>query len=224
MESTIHHLLAVWMQFVLDWGYLGIFIMMAFESTAVPIPAEVVIPPAAYWAAQGKLNIWGVIIAATLGSYAGSAISYWLAFKLGRPLFEKYGRFVMLPAKKMQQADDWFATYGSGGIFVARLLPGIRHVISIPAGLFRMNFARFSVMTLLGAGVFCTALAFFGREVLGSNPALMNDPGLMIAQLKAKSHWLIGFGVAIGVLYWIMTLMQRRARRTKEGGPSIPGQ
>lgn len=217
MQETLHHLLATWMHFVLDWGYVGIFIMMAFESTALPIPAEIVIPPAAYWAAQGKLNIWGVILAATAGSYAGSAASYWIAHKLGRPLFEKYGRFVMLSPKKIEAADQWFASYGTGGVFVARLLPAIRHVISLPAGLFRMDFKKFSIMTILGAGIFCAALAFFGREVLGGNPALMNDPGLMIAQLKSKSHWLVGFGVAVGALYWLMTYMQRRAAEKARG-------
>src|SRR5205085_2156060 len=85
MADTLHHLLAVWMQFVLDWGYIGIFLMMMFESTAVPIPAEVVIPPAAFWASQGKLNIFGVVAAATAGSWVGSALSYWIAYKLGRP-------------------------------------------------------------------------------------------------------------------------------------------
>src|SRR5258707_15649949 len=75
MEQTLHHLLATWMQFVLDWGYVGIFVMMALESTAVPMPAEIVIPPAAYWAAQGKFHIAGVVLAATAGSWAGSAIS-----------------------------------------------------------------------------------------------------------------------------------------------------
>jgi membrane protein DedA with SNARE-associated domain len=212
MQDTIHHLLVVWMQFVLDWGYAGIFVMMAFESTALPIPAEIVIPPAAYWAAQGKLNIWGVMLAATLGSYTGSAISYWIAWKVGRPLFEKYGRYALLSPEKIARADEWFASYGAGGIFVARLLPAIRHVISVPAGLFHMNFKKFSIMTILGAGLFCGALAWFGREVLGGNPALMQDPGLMIAQLKAKSHWLIGFAVVIGALYWVMTWMQRRAK------------
>jgi membrane protein DedA with SNARE-associated domain len=215
MQETLHHLLTTWMHFVLEWGYLGIFVMMAFESTALPIPAEIVIPPAAYWAAQGKLNLWGVIVAATLGSYAGSAISYWVAWKVGRPLFEKYGRFLLLSPAKIAQADDWFASYGAGGVFVARLLPAIRHVISIPAGLFHMNFKKFSLMTILGAGIFCTALAFFGREVLGGNPALMNDPSLMIAQLKAKLVWLIGFGVVVGLLYGIMTWMQRRAAHAR---------
>ena len=77
MESTLHHLIAVWMQFVLDRGYLGVFVMMLFESTAIPIPAEVVIPPAAYWAAQGRFNIWLIVIAATFGSWVGSSLSYW---------------------------------------------------------------------------------------------------------------------------------------------------
>jgi len=211
MQETLHHLLASWTQFVLDWGYLGVFVMMVFESTAVPIPAEVVIPPAAYWAAQGRFNIWLIVVAATVGSWVGSAISYWVAFKLGRPLVEKYGRYVFLKPEKIEKADYWFQTYGAGGIFVARLLPGIRHLISIPAGLFRMNFKSFSLMTVLGAGVFNGALAWFGVRVLGDQPALMKDPGAMITVLKEKSHYLIGFAVVIGFLYWLMTWMQKRA-------------
>jgi len=140
MQETLHHLLAVWMQFVLDWGYLGVFVMMAFESTAVPIPAEVVIPPAAFWAAQGRFNVYGIVLAATAGSWAGSAASYWIALKLGRPLVERYGKYVLMSKSKIEAADHWVDAYGAGGIFVARLLPGIRHVISIPAGLFEMNF------------------------------------------------------------------------------------
>src|SRR5437764_460232 len=81
-----HHFFLTWMQFILDWGYLGIFVMMAFESTALPIPAEIVMPPAAYWASQGHFNLALVIVAATAGSWAGSAASYWIAYKLGRPI------------------------------------------------------------------------------------------------------------------------------------------
>jgi membrane protein DedA with SNARE-associated domain len=214
MGQTIHHLLAVWMQFVLDWGYFGIFVMMLFESTAVPIPAEVVIPPAAFWASQGRLNIFGVVLAATAGSWAGSAISYWLAYKLGRPLITRYGKYVFMSPQKIEASERWFETYGSGGIFVARLLPGIRHVISVPAGLFRMDFKKFSLMTILGAGIFCGALAWFGTQVLGGHPELMKDPGAMITVLKAKSHYLIGFGVVVGILYWLMHVMQQRAKKT----------
>jgi membrane protein DedA with SNARE-associated domain len=212
MEQTIHHFLATWMQFVLDWGYLGIFIMMLFESTAFPIPAEIVIPPAAFWVAQGKLSIAGVVLAATAGSWAGSAISYWIAWKLGRPFVTRYGRFFLMSPEKIAASDRWFETYGAGGIFVARLLPGIRHVISVPAGLFRMDFKKFSLMTVLGAGLFCSALAWFGMRVLGDQPELMKDPAALITVLKEKSYYLIGFALVIGALYGLMTWMQNRAK------------
>jgi membrane protein DedA with SNARE-associated domain len=211
MQQSLHHLLATWMQFVLDWGYIGVFVMMLFESTAVPIPAEIVIPPAAFWAAQGRFNIVGIVVAATAGSWAGSALSYWIAFKLGRPLVERYGRYVLLSKPKIKAADHWFDAYGAGGIFVARLLPGIRHVISVPAGLFEMNFKIFSIMTILGAGFFNAALAWFGMEVLGDQPALMKDPSALITVFKTKSHYLIGFAVVVGLLYWLMTWLHRRA-------------
>jgi membrane protein DedA with SNARE-associated domain len=217
MESTLHHLLAVWMQFVLDWGYLGVFVMMFFESTAVPIPAEIVIPPAAYWAAQGRFNVALIVLAGTAGSWAGSAASYWVALKLGRPLVEHYGRFVMLSKKKIAGADHWFAAYGAGGIFVARLLPGIRHLISIPAGLFEMNFRTFSIMTIIGAGLFNVALAWFGIKVLGDQPGLMRDPAALVAVLKTKSHYLIGFALVIAVLYALMVWMHKRAHKSSAG-------
>src|SRR5437870_5980300 len=213
MESGLHHLLTVWMQFVLDWGYLGVFVMMFFESTAVPIPAEVVIPPAAYWASQGRFNIAAIVIAATAGSWAGSAASYWIAWKLGRPLVERYGRFVLLSKKKIEGADRWFDAYGAGGIFVARLLPGIRHLISIPAGIFKMNFRTFSIMTIVGAGLFNGALAWFGIKVLGDQPGLMRDPAVMMEVIKSKSYYLIGFALVIATLYALMMWMQRRAKR-----------
>ncbi|MEA2161995.1 MAG: hypothetical protein QOK37_122 [Thermoanaerobaculia bacterium] len=206
-----HHFFASWMQFVLVWGYLGIFVMMAFESTALPIPAEIVMPPAAYWASQGRFNLALVIIAATAGSWAGSAASYWIAYKLGRPLVGRYGRFVFMSEKKIEAADRWFEMYGSGGIFVARLLPGIRHLISIPAGLFRMPFGRFSLMTILGAGLFNGALAWFGMRVLGDQPGLLKDPDALRNALASKSMWIIGFAVVVAVLYGVMMWMQKRA-------------
>jgi Uncharacterized membrane-associated protein len=211
MEQTLQHWFASWMHLIEVWGYLGIFVMMIFESTALPIPAEVVIPPAAYWASQGRFNIFLVVIVATAGSWVGSAASYWVAAKLGRPLIEKYGKFVLMNPSKIEKADHWFQEYGAGGIFVARLLPGIRHVISIPAGLFEMNFKRFSLMTILGAGLFNGALAWFGMKVLGDQPQLMKDPGALKNALASKSHWLIGFALVIGALYYLMHWMQQRA-------------
>lgn len=215
MTQTLHHLFVVWMQFILDWGYLAVFVMMAFESTALPIPAEVVIPPAAYWASQGRMTILGVILAATAGSWAGSAASYWVAQKLGRPIFEKYGKYVHLSHHRLAKADHWFAEYGAGGVFVARFLPGVRHVISIPAGLFEMDFRKFSLVTIAGAGLFNAALAWFGLRVLGDQPALMKDPTALRHALASKSYYLIGFAVVVGALYALMTWMQQRASARK---------
>src|SRR5512142_1559814 len=175
----IHHLFASWMQYVLAWGYLGILVMMAFESTALPIPAEVVIPPAAYWASQGKMSLAGVIIVSTIGSWIGSAFSYWVAWKLGRPIFERWGKYVHLSHARLAKADDWFAVYGAGGVFVARFLPGVRHLISIPAGLFHMNFLTFSIVTVAGAGLYNTALALFSVKVLGDQPELLKNPAAL---------------------------------------------
>ena len=95
---------------------------------------------------------------------------------------------------------------------MARLLPGIRHLISVPAGLFHMNFATFSIMTIVGAGLFNGALAWFGQRVLGDQPALMRDPDALRNVVSAKSHWLIGFAVVIAILYGLMTWMQHRAQ------------
>jgi len=199
------------MQFVLDWGYLGIFVMMLFESTALPIPAEVVLPPAAFWASQGRFNLAAIVIVATAGSWAGSSLSYWIAWKLGRPLVERYGRYVLLSKHKIEATDDWFDAYGAGGIFVARLLPGIRHVISIPAGMFKMNFRKFSIVTIIGAGAYNGALTWFGMKVLGDQPALMKNPDALRQALASKSYWLIGFAVVVAALYALMIWMQKRA-------------
>jgi membrane protein DedA with SNARE-associated domain len=216
VEQSLQHLLAVWMQFVLDWGYVGIFLMMAAESTAVPIPAEVILPPAAFWAAQGKLNIFLIVLVATAGSWFGSAASWWIAYKAGRPLFERYGRYVLLPHATLARADAWFDEYGTGGIFVARLLPGIRHLISIPAGLFHMNFRKFSLMTILGAGLYNGALTWWGMRVLGDQPALMHDPTALRHALSAKMNYLIGFAVVVAVLYGVMSWMQHRAAASRK--------
>src|SRR3954454_10729523 len=102
-----HQLLATWFRLSLEWGYAGVFLMMAIESTVFPLPSEVVIPPAAYWAGQGHLSLWGVILAATFGSYAGAALSYGVAAWLGRPLILRFGRYVFVPEKKWLLAERW---------------------------------------------------------------------------------------------------------------------
>src|SRR5947207_8302263 len=168
-------LLRLWFDLTLRWGYPGVFALMAVESTVFPLPSEVVIPPAAYWAEQGRFHFWGIVVAATLGSWAGAAISYWVARSVGRPLILKYGRYVFVPEKKWHLAEGWINRYSAAGVFFARLLPVLRHLVSLPAGAARTPFAVFSIATLAGSFAWCTVLAWFGANVLGDEPRLLQD-------------------------------------------------
>ena len=194
----------IWFQWVHDWGYSGIFILMAMESSVIPIPSEIVIPPAAYWAAQGRYSFGGVILAGTAGSYFGATITYWAARWLGRPLLVRYGKYVFCPEEKLLRAERWLARYEAGGVFFARLVPVVRHLIGIPAGLVRMPFGIYSAMTIIGAGVWCLVLAWFGGNLLGERPDLVNDPALLVQVLRERSYWIGGFAVVLCALYVLM--------------------
>lgn len=153
-------------------GYWGIFFLMALESTLVPIPSEVIIPPAAYLAYKGNLSLSGVILSGTLGSLAGSLLNYYIGLKIGRPVIiyfiKKYGKFLLITEKAFYKVEDFWNNHGHISTFIGRLLPGFRHVISIPAGFAKMNLYLFSFFTTLGAGIWCTFLAlcgyFFGKN------------------------------------------------------------
>ncbi len=208
-----HSLLKVWFDLTLQWGYPGVFAMMAIESTVFPLPSEVVIPPAAYWAEQGRFHFWGIVIAATLGSWAGSALSYWVARSVGRPIILKYGRYVFVPEKKWQLAESWINRYSWGGIFFARLLPVVRHLVSLPAGAARMPFGIFSAMTLAGSFVWSTVLAWFGARVLSEEPRLLQDPDALLHVLKAKLIWFVIAAAVFLALYVLVDVMGRRMKR-----------
>jgi membrane protein DedA with SNARE-associated domain len=210
---VFHSLLIFWFDLTLKWGYAGVFVLMAIESTVFPLPSEVVIPPAAYLATQGHLHFWGVVAAATLGSWAGSALSYWVARAAGRPLLLRYGRYVFVPEKKWLLAEDWINRYSAAGIFFARLLPVVRHLVSLPAGAARMNFKIFTTMTLLGSFVWSTVLAWFGAKVLGEEKQLLQDPGAMVRVLKDKLLWFMAAALVLLVLYILVDLIGRRLRR-----------
>jgi len=112
-----HALLRLWFELVRDWGYWGVALMMAIESTVFPLPSEIVVPPAAYWATQGRMSFWGVVVAATVGSWLGAALSYGVARALGRPLILRYGKYVLIPEKKWLLAELWIRHYSVAGIF-----------------------------------------------------------------------------------------------------------
>ena len=208
----MHQLLELWFGWVLNWGYLGIILLMAMESSIFPVPSEVVIPPAAFLAAQGHLSFTGVVLAGTVGSYLGSAITYWVARALGRPLLMRYGKYFLLGPEKLQRGEVWLARYEAGGIFFARLLPVIRHLISIPAGIVRMNFTVFSIMTTIGSAIWCYILALLGDKAYRVQPDLISNPDAMVAFIKSQSMWIVLLIVVFAALYLaVMRLSARRA-------------
>ncbi len=216
----MHELLNIWFGWVRDWGYLGIVILMAMESSIFPVPSELVIPPAAYWAAQGKMNFWGVILAGTIGSWLGASITYRVARWVGRPLLIKYGKYFLVNEEKLSRAERWLERYEAGGIFFARLLPVVRHLISIPAGIVRMRFGIFSVMTITGSFLWCTILAWYGQKVLGAHPQLMDNPEEMLLFMKTQSWSLFGFVAVICVLYFAVVRLTAKDTGVQSGKAS----
>lgn len=153
-------------------GYPGIFLLMAMESSVIPVPSELVMPPAGYLAFQGKMNLVAAILCGTVGSLVGAYVNYYVSHYLGRPLILKYGKYVLIPPDKFERVEQFFLKHGEISTFIGRLLPVIRHLISIPAGLAGMNHLKFSLYTLLGAGIWCTVLTLIGYAI-GENQQLI---------------------------------------------------
>jgi membrane protein DedA with SNARE-associated domain len=213
MQAHFHELLKVWFHFVETWGYLGVFLLMALESSIVPIPSEIVMPPAAYWASQGRMSFWGVVLAGTAGSWFGSIISYGVSRALGEPFVRRFGRYVFITPEKVKALESWVEEYGVSGIFFARLLPVVRHLISIPAGILRMPIGRFSAATTAGAFLWCAVLSWFGMKVIGDAPQLLNSPAELAHVLKAKMHLVLIAIVLFAAAYAAMIWLRKRAKR-----------
>ena len=218
----LQHLIEVWFHWVHDWGYVGVIILMAMESSIFPVPSEVVIPPAAILAAHqdGHMSLIGVVLAGTFGSWLGSAITYLVARFVGRPFIARYGTYVFLPPKKVARAERYMHRYETGGIFFARLLPVIRHLISIPAGIIKMNFTRFSALTIIGSAIWCAVLAWLGGRVgatldakqLGAlQTGIGVDLGGLIHAVKHEAIWILVGIVLVCVLYFVaMRITEQR--------------
>lgn len=209
----MHHLLEIWFSWVLTGGYIGIIVLMAMGSTPIPVPAEAVLPPAAFLAAQGKLSFTGVILAGTVGAYLGAAAMYWISRWIGRPLVLRYGRFILLSPAKVEAAEHWLSRYESGGVFFARLLPVVRHLISIPAGIVRMNFVVFSLVTAAGSAISCGILAYLGKYAYQVEPQLLKDPEALVHFIKSKSLVIILVVIGFAILYMLTMRLMKPASK-----------
>jgi membrane protein DedA with SNARE-associated domain len=146
-------------------GYSGIVLLMAIESACIPLPSEIIMPFSGYLVSTGQMNLWGVALAGAVGCVLGSMVAYWAGMYGGRPLIEKYGRYVLLSKHDLDIADRWFEKYGEAIVFTARLLPAIRTFIAFPAGVARMNIPKFIFYTFAGSLPWCLGLAFVGQKL-----------------------------------------------------------
>jgi membrane protein DedA with SNARE-associated domain len=178
-------------------GYTGIFLLMAMESSVIPIPSEVVVPPAGYLVQQGKMEMWAVILSGTLGSLVGAYANYFTARYLGRPLLLKYGRYVWISEERFAKVEDFFRRHGEISTFIGRLLPVARHLISLPAGLANMHHLKFSAYTLLGSSIWVTVLAWIGYFIGEEEELILRYSHQAVIDVILFSALLVA-----GYVYW----------------------
>jgi len=189
-------------------GYPLIALLMAMESSVLPLPSEVVIPPAAHWSHTNQISLGlpGIILAGTLGSWLGATLMYWAARLAGRPLIVRYGKYVLISPAKIEGAERWADHYGSMGVFISRLLPVVRHLIGIPAGIVRMNYKLFSLFTIAGSALWCGVLCYVGIK-------MGEDEKLMKGELHRISLWLGGAMLVLGGMYYFFVHRHMKVKR-----------
>jgi membrane protein DedA with SNARE-associated domain len=197
LTELLHHFSDWYLATLSQGGYWLIAGLMALESTLVPIPSEVIIPPAAYLAhTQGQFSLVGVVLAGTAGSWVGAATMYWAARLLGHPAVVRLGRYVGIGTAKLEMAEHWCTHYGAPGVFFSRLLPVIRHLIGIPTGILRMDFRWYGLATLLGSLLWCSVLAWLGM-------AVGQHPELLVGSLHRFFGLVLGVAAVLAVLYYV---------------------
>jgi membrane protein DedA with SNARE-associated domain len=192
-------------------GYGGVVLLMAIESACIPLPSEIIMPFSGYLVSKGEMNLWLVGVAGAVGCVLGSMVAYWVGMYGGRPLIEKYGRYILISHHDLDLADRWFKKYGEIIVFASRLLPAIRTFIAFPAGVARMNIPRFIIYTFAGSLPWCIGLAYVGQK-LGEQ--WDKDPRLK--SLFHRFDFVIGILLVLGAGWWIW----RHIRHSRKERPS----
>jgi len=202
-------------EFILEWlssiiisvientGYAGIAFLMALESANIPVPSEIIMPFSGYLVFSGEFNFTWVVVWGALGNLVGSIVSYYLGYFGGRPMLEKYGKFLFITKRDLELSDRWFRKYGTLTIFVSRVLPVVRTFISFPAGIARMNIWKFSLYTFGGALIWSYVLTYAG--------VIMGENWTYLEVYFRKFDWLIAALVILVAGWWIW----RHARNMK---------
>ncbi len=182
--------------FVESLGYLGIFIMTVIEGTLIPIPNELTMIPAGYLVAIGKMDMFGVLAAGIIGNLVGGWITYYIAYHYGRVLVKKFGRYVFFTEEKLHKVEKYFAEHGPISIALGRIAPGLKHFISFPAGLAKMNLKLFSIFTVIGGGAWIVMLVILGYFIGDNETAI----GPYLKQMQWFILGSMGFVIALYVL------------------------
>src|SRR6267142_249010 len=179
-------------------GYAGVVLLMAIESACIPLPSEIIMPFSGYLVYTGRFNLWLVGVAGAFGCVVGSLVAYWVGMYGGRPLIEKYGRYVLVSPHDLDMADRWFERFGEVIVFASRLLPAVRTFIAFPAGVARMNLKKFVIYTFAGSLPWCIGLAYVGQrlgEKWDTNPTLKT--------LFHRFDFVIGIVIVLAAAWWI---------------------
>jgi membrane protein DedA with SNARE-associated domain len=195
-------------------GYAGVILLMAIESACIPLPSEIIMPFAGYLVYTGRFNLWAVGVAGAVGCVLGSLVAYWVGMYGGRPLIEKYGRYLLISRHDLDLADRWFSRYGEIIVFASRLLPVIRTFIAFPAGVARMNLTRFVIYTFAGSLPWCLGLAYVG-QLLGEQWD-KNDT------LKTWFHrfdFVIGIIGVLAVVWWVWRHIKHSRGESSDAKP-----
>lgn len=190
-------------------GYAGLVILMALESSVFPVPSELVMPPAGYLAAKGQMNLWGALACGVGGSLVGAYANYVVASRLGRWVFVRYGRWVLLTERSLERTERFFASHGEVATFVGRLFPVIRHLISIPAGIARMRLDRFFLYTGVGAALWCAVLLGIGWLIGQAGEALSREHIELYTRRAVLAMVPLTIALVAGYVWWHR---RRRAR------------
>ena len=205
MVSTLLEFLAAFIIAVISsTGYLGIVLLMAIESACIPLPSEVIMPFSGYLVFTGRFRLLWVGLAGAAGCNLGSLVAYYIGSLGGRPLVEKYGRWLLVTHHDLELADRFFARYGDWAVFIARLLPVVRTFIAFPAGVLRMNVARFHLYTFLGSMPWCLALAYAGMK--------LGERWMTLREYFHRFDAVLGVVIVLGAVWFIHNRWKNRLR------------
>lgn len=196
MIATILETIGGWIVSVISHlGYPGIVLLMGIESANIPLPSEIIMPFSGYLVHTGQFNLWWAGFFGAVGCVIGSIFSYWLGSVGGRPIIEKYGRYILISHHDLDLADKWFKKYGEVTVFVGRLLPVVRTFISFPAGIVKMNFWRFVIYSFLGSLPFTIFLTYIGRQ--------LGDKWESLRSYFHRFDLLIGIVILSGIIWYV---------------------